>query len=605
MGASGFVAYRYERQYYRAFVANLAEPDDYIYQHTTVRKLTSICIEWIEKTTEALKDESQRNSLFNVPGRSGGVQIRNASDSSWILGEYHIRWVYVIDLDNRVFTVNGVIHFRLDNLPSGDDLCYYLQREARFELPAKLIKSIDLWPPPRFDTAQAQQTYDQLCPLVVTLSEWGIPAWDTLTVSHHLSATLVETLVDDYTDDLALTHFPSVWHKVGLFCWQVANAAAPSHLSCPPLDVTPKSSSLYTRASLIKYPSSTHPSITGYMGGKGTLGRYCWFRGCLVSFCPRLDQPAYMMHQVGQMVERLRKHGRTTEVGIVMSGWHVVAVAVDGHEVRHSPVVDLHDGKQLKDGMLLLMHLLAPAFTVSKTPWRNGSLIHGATNTSAVPEEIVEQIIHYTDPDTYSILPSVSRYFRSICLAHPRVGDQILLGYEGAATSGAICKGPVFKTRSTDSTSLTVTRLVRHAKSVDNRLPLWRYRAKCYTHCVLRPGLGATFQHLQVGTGPLWRLVGGRERVFFRDVIMGNKYSEMRIQALDGLWVMVPVKDIDKLRPNLAPHPNGIDHAERMTGFDREDLVELNEDECEGRWQGVYYLLVVVLGVAYMYVFGI
>ncbi|EUC58396.1 hypothetical protein RSOL_250400, partial [Rhizoctonia solani AG-3 Rhs1AP] len=143
MGASGFVAYRYERQYYRAFVANLAEPDE-----------------------------------------SGGVQIRNASDSSWILGEYHIRWVYVIDLDNRVFTVNGVIHFRLDNLPSGDDLCYYLQREARFELPAKLIKSIDLWPPPRFDTAQAQQTYDQLCPLVVTLSEWGIPAWDTLTVSH-------------------------------------------------------------------------------------------------------------------------------------------------------------------------------------------------------------------------------------------------------------------------------------------------------------------------------------------------------------------------------------------------------------------------------------
>ncbi|EUC58394.1 CHD5 domain protein, partial [Rhizoctonia solani AG-3 Rhs1AP] len=515
--------------------------------------------------------------------------------------------MYVIDLDNRVFTVNGVIHFKLDNLPSNDKLCDLFMRPERFELPAELaiVKSVDLWPPPRFDTAQAKRTYDQLRPLVVTLPDWGIPAWDTLTVSHHLSATLVETLVDDYTDDLALTHFPSVWHKVGLFCWQVANAAAPSHLSCPPLDVTPKSSSLYTRASLIKYPSSTHPSITGYMGGKGTLDRYCWFRGCLVSFCPRLDQPAYMMHQVGQMVEHLRKHGRTTEVGIVMSGWHVVAVAVDGHEVRHSPVVDLHDGKQLKDGVLLLMHLLAPAFTVSKTPWRNGSLIHGATNTSAVPEEIVEQIVHYIDSDTYTILPSVSQYFRSICLAHPRVGDQILLGYEGAATSGAICKGPVFKTRSTDSTSLTATRLVRHAKSVDNRLPLWRYRAKCYTHCVLRPGLGATFQHLQVGTGPLWRLVGGRERIFFRDVIRGNKYSEMRIQALDGLWVMVPAKDIDKLRPNLAPHPNGIDHAERMTGFDREDLVELSEDECEGRWQGVYYSLVVVLGVAYMYVFGI
>ncbi|CAE6355311.1 unnamed protein product [Rhizoctonia solani] len=495
--------------------------------------------------------------------------------------------MYVIDLDNRVFTVNGVIHFKLDNLPSNDKLCDLFMRPERFELPAELaiVKSVDLWPPPRFDTAQAKRTYDQLRPLVVTLPDWGIPAWDTLTVSHHLSATLVETLVDDYTDDLALTHFPSVWHKVGLFCWQVANAAAPSHLSCPPLDVTPKSSSLYTRASLIKYPSSTHPSITGYMGGKGTLGRYCWFRGCLVSFCPRLDQPAYMMHQVGQMVERLRKHGRTTEVGIVMSGWHVVAVAVDGHEVRHSPVVDLHDGKQLKDGVLLLMHLLAPAFTVSKTPWRNGSLIHRAVNTSAVPEEIVEQIVHYTDSDTYAILPSISQYFRSICLAHPRVGDQILLGYEAAATSGAICKGPVFRTWSANSTSSIAARLARTAKSVKNLYAYWRYRAKCYSHCVLRPGLAGTFQHLQVGTGPLQHPVGERKRVLFRDVIKGDKHPEMRIQALDGLWEMVRVGDERKL--SLGDYDSdigGIDVAEHLAGFVKEDLEDLSEVETGG-WQ--------------------
>ncbi|KAL5632061.1 hypothetical protein ACGC1H_000174 [Rhizoctonia solani] len=325
------------------------------------------------------------------------------------------------------------------------------------------------------------------------------------------------------------------------------------------------------------------------MGGKGTLGRYCWFRGCLVSFCPRLDQPAYMMHQVGQMVECLRKHGRTTDVGIVMSGWHVVAVAVDGHEVRHSPVVDLHDGKQLKDGMLLLMHLLAPTFTVSKTPWRNGSSIHRAANTSTMPEEIVQQIIHYIDPDTYSILPSVSQYFRSIYLTYPRVGDQILLGFEAAATSGPICKGPAFKIRSTDSNSSTVARLARPAKCVDNRLPLWRYRAKCYSYCVLRPGLAATFQHLQAGTGPLKRPADRRERVFFRDVIRGNKHPEMRIQALGGLWVMLPVEDEDKLRPNqLTSDLNGINIGERMARFNREDLAELSEVECEGWWRGVY-----------------
>ncbi|KAG8703031.1 hypothetical protein FRC11_011029, partial [Ceratobasidium sp. 423] len=41
----------------------------------------------------------------------------------------------------------------------------YLMTNERIEIPAKYTKTIDLWPPPRFDTTQAQQQYDQLRPL--------------------------------------------------------------------------------------------------------------------------------------------------------------------------------------------------------------------------------------------------------------------------------------------------------------------------------------------------------------------------------------------------------------------------------------------------------
>ncbi|KAH7335820.1 hypothetical protein B0J17DRAFT_719466 [Rhizoctonia solani] len=240
------------------------------------------------------------------------------------------------------------------------------------------------------------------------------------------------------------------------------------------------------------------------------------------------------MHQVNEMVNNMRKHGRTSEIGIVMSGWHVVAVAVDGFQVRQSPVLDLHDGKELKDGILLLMHLLSPIFTTAKAPWRKESLVNHPNVASTLPEDIIQQIIHFTDLDTYSILSLVSRYFRSIYLAYPRVGHYILLGYGATANTESKYKGAVFKVRNTDSTSSTLARLMRTASCIDNRLPLWSYRAKCYLRCILRPGLAGTFQHLQLGTGPLDHTSsenGGppRGRVLFRDVIRGDKHPEMRI----------------------------------------------------------------------------
>lgn len=88
--------------------------------------------------------------------------------------------------------------------------------------------------------------------------------------------------------------------------------------------------------------------------GEGFQHTYCWFRGFFVVVCSRRDELLYIEGEVGLTVRRLRKRKRTGGVDIVLSSWQVVAVDIDEQMVRHSPVLDIHNGrKYLGDGVFL------------------------------------------------------------------------------------------------------------------------------------------------------------------------------------------------------------------------------------------------------------
>ncbi|KAG8739666.1 hypothetical protein FRC11_000593, partial [Ceratobasidium sp. 423] len=424
-----------------------------------------------------LLDEGKRGKLL------GWKDNDVCTDADWTLGDLFIEWTYVIDLDNRVFTVNGALHFKFDNMPplraSGTQLGFvdYLEGpedESPPEIPAEYLASIEFWPKLRYNAAEAQLQYDELHPIIAGPSEWDALTWDDLLVPQHLSISLVKILVDDYSDELALCCYPRTWARLGAFCWNIANAAALSHLLCPPADATPQSNTLYVFD--INHPRKDkmfgpHPTTHYYLEHKGNMSRFYWFRGCLITICPRLDESAYRIHKIVQMVRKLRKHDRTHGVGIIMSGWHLVTVAINGSEVRHSPVLDLHDGKEPKDGILLLMHLLSPTFTRSKAPWHTPPPEQPHNTHTNLPDDIMHQIIHFTDFNTYTRLSLVSHYFRSICLAHPRIGDHILLGYE--ATPGSEHVFRVRSTSSTDSELATLKRIKASMPDSKKGLPLW------------------------------------------------------------------------------------------------------------------------------------
>ncbi|KAH7334851.1 hypothetical protein B0J17DRAFT_630820 [Rhizoctonia solani] len=76
-----------------------------------------------------------------------GLGFRATSDVEWTLVN-DSKWIYVIDLDNIVFTANGATHSKLDNLSPDLDGCSYSGKD--FKAPLDYLSIMfNLWPTPR------------------------------------------------------------------------------------------------------------------------------------------------------------------------------------------------------------------------------------------------------------------------------------------------------------------------------------------------------------------------------------------------------------------------------------------------------------------------
>ncbi|KAG9079949.1 hypothetical protein FS749_008177 [Ceratobasidium sp. UAMH 11750] len=442
--------------------------------------------------------------------------------NDWLFPIGRIQSTYVIDLDNRAFTVNGVVHFNLDNMPYEPGFDAYFNGPIVLPIPNEYLTTARQWLAPTFNIDAALQLYETLQPRVIGLEEWGAPTWDTLSLAQHLAVQLVETtIVDNYTKlgvpDRSSRHF-----EIATICWKIACAAAPSHLLCPAVEASMSRNMLYASHKLANRQCY-------YIIKKDMHRMYCWFRGCLVTICIRLDEDLYVKREVGLMAKFLRNRGRTSGLGIVMSSRQMVAVSVDGPEVRHSPALDIHDVSwspghdteykpTLGSGLLLLIHLLSPALMVDKTPW-NPSFDSPRNRRSALPDDIIRHIVHFTDDDTYHfVLPLVSRHIRSYCLEHPRIGDYTLLTFN----------------------SDDYFNVLHHPTGTPSiRAKLVRTYSNVVQH---------SFQHHQTGLGGFENVsdsvVKQLQSCCYLDwgsIVGGVDLPAMRIRVIHGLWSVVEV----------------------------------------------------------------
>ncbi|CAE7111771.1 unnamed protein product, partial [Rhizoctonia solani] len=456
MGTQGFFAYRYNGFYYRQYDRWDCDPEAGGESFCgTIPRDPSALEEWIEDTIKMLKgaeiydgDSDDLDQLESDTCMSPFSSYYLTDNVDWVfLHGTYVQWTYVIDLDNRAFIVNGVDYWRLDNLP--DRLGYYYPDSDSEgpEIPDEfLFTEIDLWPPVRYVISERQQKYDALHPIIVPAAEWGAPIWPELSISHQFSIQITHYLLEKTSATFAEAFLSFVRCEVGTFCWDILCASAPAlpffqDDDFMSLDLSPRTlcSGLNNRTHPVYHDIKTLQNNSLFkLKERGSI-EYFWVRGCLVTFCVRLFHYIHVVHEVEQMVRKMRLSGVTEFVGIILSSQQeLVVVAMDGPTVRHSPVLDIRatDGVpgRATEGRLLLTYLLSPSLGVLPLPWRSVQpcqprpSFEAPSRVKALPNEVLQMIIHHADMGTYRALCSVSKSIRSICLAHPRIGDYTVLG---------------------------------------------------------------------------------------------------------------------------------------------------------------------------------
>ncbi|CAE6520479.1 unnamed protein product [Rhizoctonia solani] len=452
MEEEGYFAYRYKRKYYRRSLEYDASP----YDSGCGRRLAnmvprdpSALKDWVANRITMLENAKicETKGFFDdvVHPNDGlgaddfGFNVFYEPDLWWRRSsERSISWTYTIDLDNLVFTINGIVHLRLDNMPPDlEDYTYQVDGDA--PVPQEYLRpKVDLWPSPGFDIEERQQKYKALQPMIVPATEWGAPTWDELTVSQRFSIEITHHLLRETSPIFAYAYVPFIRGGIGRFCWNVLCASVPAlpmsrviarkgeaqfrTLSCGSTN-SPWSLGAYLKMHSLEFANPF--KVSG--------GDYCWIRGCLIAFCTHLDDPIYVAHEVEQMVHKMRSDGHSEAVGIILSSQQeLVVVAVDGPTVRHSPVLDIRTTPcgerpgRATEGRLLLTYLLSPPVTVPPLPWRTRPR-QPLTVSRTLPPEILRTIIGYLDIRTYLTMCQVSRSIRSVCVANPRIGDYTVL----------------------------------------------------------------------------------------------------------------------------------------------------------------------------------
>ncbi|KAG9095215.1 hypothetical protein FRC07_011126, partial [Ceratobasidium sp. 392] len=229
MGTRGLKAYLYKKRYFRTHVHCSAFPDGFgdwfaaqIPREETARQA------WIVSLAEQIEQELAWRHENNISDdellEADGVWTDGAYSRIYEGRTVHFQdvrdnvegsvpedgladtdWSYVIDLDNRAFTINGLMHFRLDNMPLASLNSYFWRIPAPEDpgsqsciptfahppsTPLKYITAVSRWPPPRFNIIQTHEEYQKLSPVLLSIEDWGGPTWKTLTVAQKLSENL-------------------------------------------------------------------------------------------------------------------------------------------------------------------------------------------------------------------------------------------------------------------------------------------------------------------------------------------------------------------------------------------------------------------------------
>ncbi|KAG8734964.1 hypothetical protein FRC10_011155 [Ceratobasidium sp. 414] len=591
-GTSGYIAYLYAGRYYATSIYRNAFPDslgdwfaakiprDKAEREAWVKNLIEQIgqeVAWRHK--HEIAEDEELEADYEIDATEGKEfvafhkgrpllfrEIIDGAKGKLLPGQKgDEEWTYVIDLDSRAFTINALMHFHLDRMPPGtlnsqfwryfapddQDRSCIMTFAHPLWAPIEHIGTVDRWPPPDFDVSQAHEKYTRLAPVLLSDEQWCVPTRRGLTVAQRFSASLVRAVLMDNAEAFSNADLGER-RLFGVRCWQLLSAAAPCHLKLPTrTEDDPRYS--YSLPQLTQ--DTPWNCLTPHFDNSSRLDhetfdhRYYWFRGCLIVFCPRLDAIQYVEHETVQMVENLRKYGRTTGIGIVFSGRRILAVAVDGDTVRCSRPMRFHDrAMRLEVGLGLAMHLLSPELAVNKFQYlgKPSPNLIATASRARLPKELIQQIVFQLDHDTFQGIHTVSRLFRELYLRYPRIGDHFLLAHVA---------GRGYRTLDTTTGNTAILYIQR------SLFEWWDKDLTC------------SFQHIHRGPhnldrGPregfgVLRGHGSEHEVrLSRDSESwkGDGWPQIRLQAVRGTWNFVSKGEVRSNYPGVLKYEEDRDH---------------------------------------------
>ncbi|KAH8113171.1 hypothetical protein DFH11DRAFT_1776775, partial [Phellopilus nigrolimitatus] len=387
-----------------------------------------------------------------------------------------VGWIYTLDLDLLVFSVDKGAHFHLENIPRGEDgkkWIYYLTSDGcrkhclRPDTPREYVAML---------VADVPSTEDGLAHYRTFASDinrirehvWMAPEnMQALTAGRSVASIVVRGLImTNYCDLSEACKYPSYSVRFRAMAKLLVCAAAPG------------STSLIV---------ARHRELIDYLkNARLQFGRtenvFFRYRGCIILLTNRLETMEHLLANVWSAV----MHARETDAKsctVLIFSIRCVAVAVisiSGPKLRVSlseiyPVLAAYgiDEERFSKGLGILTYYLRPhcvgdiskadlPFPPSKTNFTFEFPVSSARKyiqDPSLPYDILIHIMSLVDSKTYNIFQFLSKALRREWAAHPRVSDYTISGVANVnIQTNTYLPDVTFKARTRDglSTSLTI-----------------------------------------------------------------------------------------------------------------------------------------------------
>ncbi|KLO06064.1 hypothetical protein SCHPADRAFT_946410 [Schizopora paradoxa] len=421
-------------------------------------------------------------------------------------------WIYTIDLDRLIFTIDNSAHFDLFRIRSNGgagDWIKYLALDGRgrrcFEPapPESLLPNLK-------DLAYANEMVSRSVARASTRRieriEMGVEEFKD--ASHLLpfqecTAQMAMGFMVSYLQEFrgALSHHPST---VG---FQVQAAFLLSLLAPGFYNSTdPEISFIDNDDSTLEVKTSTSP--------RGTLFR---FRNCLIVMTSRLDLDNRLEGHIEDVVDHVVCSGEDRCTAILWSVQHMAVLKVTnrGEKVEYSPIMPVLAAFRIDDTALLCA-LRMLSYHLSPTTIQSDAVIaYNRADTQTLPWDTILQIMGYMDEGTYYLMGTTCKALRYQSVAHPLIGPFRLLGFSDEARSylrGSINNGPAVEI------SFTYRMLSDEALDLD---PRWSYIFPKY------PRVQTSFFSFERFEGELLEFFVGQRAHAWGAIMTGNAFHSI------------------------------------------------------------------------------